>query len=92
MTAADWEEGLDGLYDAHERVLTDSDARGPSLLVVTQLPSRRWHVRQVLHDDAGDHDWSLTAEVDLTLCDEVGDLVLVTTSLSETGFETSGAG
>ena len=49
-------------------------------------------MRQVLHDDAGDHDWSLTAEVDLALCDEVGDLVLVTTSLSETGFETSGAG
>ena len=92
LTAADWEEGLDGLYDAHERVLTDSDARGPSLLVVTELPGRRWHVRQVLHDDAGDHDWSLTAEVDLALCDEVGDLVLVTTSLSETGFETSGAG
>ncbi len=85
MTADDWELALDGLYGAHSDVRTDADARGPSLLVVTELPGRRWHVRQVLHDEAADHDWSLVAIVDLALCDEVGDLVLLTTALEETG-------
>ena len=85
MSADDWNDALDGLYGQHTDVLTDSDARGPSLLVVTELPGRRWHVRQVLHDEAADHDWSLVADVDLNLCDEVGDLVLLTTALEETG-------
>jgi superfamily II RNA helicase len=34
--------------------------------------SRRWRVRQILHDPEGDHDWSITAEVDLDASDEAG--------------------
>ena len=83
MAEADWNAALDELYEAHDHVLTDAAARGPGLFVVTET-GRRWHARQVLHDEAGDHDWSVTAEIDLDLCDEVGDLVMVTASLGET--------
>ena len=37
----------------------------------TQQPDR-WAVRQIFDDPAGDHDWGITAEVDLAESDELG--------------------
>ncbi len=71
-----WDEALDAYYDEHEEVLLDLDARGPGMLVVSELAGRRWEVRQVLADPEGNHDWSILAEVDLAASDEAGDLVL----------------
>ena len=31
-----------------------------------------WTVRQILDDPAGDHDWGITAEIDLDTSDELG--------------------
>jgi hypothetical protein len=39
--------------------------------VIDEHPGR-WVVRQVLDDPAGDHDWAITAEVDLAASDEQG--------------------
>jgi len=36
------------------------------------VQGRTWHVRQVLDDPEGDHDWAITAEVDLDASDELG--------------------
>ena len=48
-------------------------ARAPLMLAVTEEHApRRWHVRQVLDDPAGDRDWGITAEVDLEASDEEG--------------------
>jgi hypothetical protein len=48
---------------------------------VSELAGRRWEVRQVIDDPAGNHDWSILAEVDLAASDETGDLVMRTLSL-----------
>lgn len=42
---------------------------------------RAWVVRQVLDDPAGDHDWILTAVVDLDASDEAGTAVLTVSSV-----------
>jgi hypothetical protein len=61
--------------------LAAADARGPALLVVTEA-GREWRLRQIIDDPAGDHDWAITAEVDLDECDEAGELVLRTTGFA----------
>jgi hypothetical protein len=50
-------------------------ARSAGLVVIERLADK-WHVRQVFDDPAGDHDWGLSVEVDLTESDEAGEPVL----------------
>ncbi|MFN3865964.1 MAG: DEAD/DEAH box helicase [Demequina sp.] len=40
------------------------------------LPQGAWVVRQVIDDPAGDHDWAITAAVDLDASDEAGSPVI----------------
>ena len=40
------------------------------------VPAGTWLVRQVLDDPAGDHDWAITASVDLAASDEAGEPVV----------------
>ncbi len=54
---------------------TGPAARGPSMVTITEEPER-WIVRQVLDDPAGDRDWAITAEIDLTASDEEGAAVV----------------
>jgi hypothetical protein len=75
-----WEDVLDDYFDEHDDIGTGPDARGPALLLV-EAESGRWAVQQILDDPDGDHDWRITAEVDLAASDEEGELVL-----SVTGF------
>ena len=70
-----WAQALDPFYDDHDEVLTGAPARGPALFQVTPGPTS-WHVRQVLDDPAGDHDWRIDAVVDLSASDEAGEVVL----------------
>jgi hypothetical protein len=35
-----------------------------------------WEVQQIIDDPEGNHDWRITATVDLDASDEAGDLVL----------------
>ena len=81
MSYGDWDRALDAYYDEHDRIGLGADARGPALLVI-QEAGRRWSVRQILDDPAGNHDWSITAVIDLDACDAAGDLVV-----HVTGFE-----
>jgi len=46
-----------------------------------RLPSRAWLARQVIDDPAGDHDWVMTAVVDLDASDEAGVAVVSVTSV-----------
>ncbi len=59
---------------------TGPQARGPGLFRVTEEPDL-WVVEQILDDPDGDHDWRITAELDLPATDEAGELVLVVTGL-----------
>jgi hypothetical protein len=67
-----WGEVVQAYFAEHAEVGTGADARGPALLVVDTGDPRRWRVRQILDDPAGDHDWGFDAEVDLDASDEEG--------------------
>jgi hypothetical protein len=54
------------------------DARGPALFRVEDH-GRTWQVRQVFDDPEGDHDWGITATVDLDASDELGSAVVQVT-------------
>ena len=75
-----WQEAIEDYFAEYDSIGTGSDARGPALLQITREPGR-WLVRQVVDDPEGDHDWAITAEVDLAASDEAGEAVV-----SVTGF------
>ncbi|MFC7328924.1 DEAD/DEAH box helicase [Marinactinospora rubrisoli] len=74
-TADEWEEALAGYYAEHDELGTGPDARGPRMLLVEERADV-WEVRQIFDDPAGDHDWGISAEVDLAASDEEGRAVL----------------
>jgi hypothetical protein len=83
-----WEEALEPYFAEHgaagTAIGTGPDARGPQLLTITEEP-QRWLVRQVLDDPAGDHDWAISAEVDLAASDEEGAAVVWVTAVEPLG-------
>jgi hypothetical protein len=84
--ASAWEEALEGYFDVHDEIGTGSDARGPALLMIDQQPGQ-WAVRQIFDDPAGDHDWGISAVVDLDASDEAGSAVLRITDVGQlSGF------
>ncbi|MDQ3476101.1 MAG: DUF3516 domain-containing protein, partial [Actinomycetota bacterium] len=77
-----WAVALETYFEAHDQISTGPDARGPGLLMIEQLPDR-WLVRQIFDDPAGDHDWGISAEVDLAASDEAGVAVVRVTAVNE---------
>jgi hypothetical protein len=75
-----WRDALAGYYADHAGIGTGPDARGPALLVIDTRPGR-WTVRQILDDPAGDHDWGISAEVDLAASDTAGTAVVHITAV-----------
>ena len=73
--AARWSAAMKEYHAEHDDLLTGADARGPGLLLIDAEPGR-WRVRQIFDDPAGDHDWGISAEVDLAGSDEAGDAVI----------------
>jgi hypothetical protein len=71
----DWGAALDAYYEEHDEILTGPNARGPGLLLIDTEPGL-WRVRQIIDDPAGDHDWGITAQVDLHTSDEEGRAVI----------------
>jgi len=88
-----WDAAIEEYYAEHDTVLTDGDARGPSLLVIGEervgepagaeegTPARLRDVRQTIHDPAGHHDWVIDGVIDCDASDEAGELVLATTAM-----------
>jgi superfamily II RNA helicase len=66
-----WAAALEPYFDEHDEIGIDADARGPALLIINE-GQQRWTVRQILDDPAGDHDWGISAEIDLAASDEIG--------------------
>ncbi|MBF6043986.1 DUF3516 domain-containing protein [Streptomyces sp. NRRL B-1677] len=72
-----WAEAMDAYWDEYDDLGTGPDARGPKLLRIEEKPEDGlWRVRQTFADPGGDHDWGITAEVDLTASDEEGRAVV----------------
>jgi len=67
----DWDDALEKYYAEYNDIGTDSDARSAAMLTVTE-GAAVWTVRQVFADPEGDHDWGITATVDLAESAELG--------------------
>ncbi|MFW8745842.1 DUF3516 domain-containing protein, partial [Mesorhizobium japonicum] len=63
----------------HDEIRTDADARSAAMVQVDETPAGdpgTWRVRQVLSDPEGDHDWGITASVDLAASADQGSAVV----------------
>jgi hypothetical protein len=78
--AEEWASALEPYFAEHASILTGANARGPALFGV-QVEPTRWQVRQIIDDPAGDHDWGISAVVDLTASDEAGEAVVHITAV-----------
>ncbi len=69
--AAEWASALEPYFDEHDSIETGADARGPAMVMI-DAGRDVWRVRQIIDDPAGDHDWGISAEVDLAESDVIG--------------------
>ncbi len=80
--ADDWATSLEEYFEVHDEIGTGPDARGPGMLIIDERPET-WAVRQIFDDPAGDHDWGISAVVDLAASDEAGSAVLRITDVGQ---------
>jgi superfamily II RNA helicase len=87
--AAGWDAALDAYFAEHEEIRTGPDARSTALLIIDETggpdherPARAWAVQQILDDPAVDHDWRISAMVDLDASDEAGEAVVTVTGVA----------
>jgi hypothetical protein len=73
-----WADALDPYFDEYDTdatsgplIGTDADARGSAMLMITE-GTTQWLARQILADPAGDHDWGISATIDLAESNEQG--------------------
>jgi superfamily II RNA helicase len=79
-----WADALARYRAAHGTIGTGPDARSPAMLLIDEgAAPRRWAVTQIIDDPEGDHDWRITAVVDLDASDDVGDAVVHVTGVGE---------
>ena len=85
--AGAWEDAVEAYFAEHDDLGTGPDARGPQYFALDEHPegvpsgARLWRVRQIFDDPEGDHDWGISAEVDLGASDEAGEAVVRVTSV-----------
>jgi hypothetical protein len=79
-----WGDAMDKYWDEYEDLGTGPDARGPKLLLIEEEPQHGlWRVRQIFADPNGDHDWGISAEIDLAASDEEGRAVVRVTDVGQ---------
>jgi hypothetical protein len=77
-----WAEALEPYFDEHADIGTGADARGPGLLII-EKERNYWSARQIFDDPAGDHDWGISAVIDLDASDEAGTAVIRVTAVGQ---------
>ena len=73
-----WQDTLDDLYEAHDEIRTDAQARSTDYFSIDQQGESRnhtWKVRQIFDDVEGDHDWGIAGIIDLDATQESGQVV-----------------
>ncbi|GAB3165468.1 DEAD/DEAH box helicase [Myceligenerans halotolerans] len=87
MDADAWADALDPLFEEQgdDAIGIGPEARAASLVTVlepgaelpdgSRVPEGTWWVRQVLDDADGNHDWAVTAGIDLAASDEAGQVM-----------------
>ena len=82
-TADDWAGGARRRTSSeHPAIQTGANARGPQMLIIDERAAAGLDVRQILDDPAGDHDWAITAEVDLDRSDALGEAAITITGMA----------
>jgi len=79
-----WEESMEDYFAEHADLGVGPDARGPAMLII-EAGRDTWNVRQIFDDPAGDHDWGISAEIDLAESDQVGAAVIRVISVGQVG-------
>ncbi|MDJ0335463.1 DUF3516 domain-containing protein [Salinibacterium sp. G-O1] len=83
--AADaWADAMDAYFDEHDTLGFGGNARGPAMIMITE-GAQQWTVRQIFDDPAGDHDWGISATIDLAESAEQGLAVVRVTSIGMIG-------
>jgi superfamily II RNA helicase len=77
-----WADAVEDYFEEFDELGTGPDARGPKLLIIEELPGT-WRVRQIFDDPQDDHDWGISAEVDLAASDEAGTAVIRVTDVGQ---------
>jgi hypothetical protein len=77
-----WRDALERYFDEYDRIGIGADARNPALLHIDKHADR-WLVRQVFDDPEDDHDWAISAEVDLVASDQAGEAILRVTDVRQ---------
>ncbi|MBM6405896.1 DUF3516 domain-containing protein [Phycicoccus sp. CSK15P-2] len=87
LPADAWQEAHAEYLTEYDEVGTGPGARGPALFTVDEGEDGdgTWTVTQILDDPEGDHDWRITAELDLAATDEAGEPALTVTAFAPTG-------
>lgn len=80
--AVEWEAALEEYFEEYDEIGIGPDARGPALLLI-EKETEVWRVRQIFDDPAGDHDWGISAEVDLAASDDAGSAVVRITAVDQ---------
>lgn len=80
LSEEEWQAARAGYLAEYDDIGTGPQARGPGLFRVTEEEDH-WVVEQILEDPDGDHDWRITAELDLAATDEAGEVVLTVTGV-----------
>ncbi|GAA1005931.1 DEAD/DEAH box helicase [Streptomyces sp. F-3] len=79
-----WGAAMDKYWEEYDDLGTGPDARGPKLLLIEEEPQNGlWRVRQIFDDPDGDHDWGISAEVDLAASDAEGRAVIRVTDVGQ---------
>jgi superfamily II RNA helicase len=82
--AAEWEAALAPYFEQHGELGTGPAARGPAMLLIE--PGKEfWRVRQIFDDPAGDHDWGISAEIDLAASDSTGTAAITILAVAPLG-------
>jgi superfamily II RNA helicase len=82
FTADRWASAMDDYYDVHDSVGIGPHARSAALLILEETPTV-WRARQIFDDPAGDHDWGISAEIDLAASNEAGVAVVTIVAVDQ---------
>ncbi|MCU1525102.1 MAG: box helicase, partial [Microbacteriaceae bacterium] len=66
-----WADAMDAYFRVHNNLGTGPDARSSAMLIVDE-GAERWAVRQIFDDPAGDHDWGISATIDIAESNAAG--------------------
>ncbi|MBR7742509.1 DUF3516 domain-containing protein [Phycicoccus sp. BSK3Z-2] len=81
LTADAWQDAAAEYASEYDGIGTGPSARGPAFFGV-ETGDGAWTVTQIVEDPEGDHDWRITAELDLAATDEAGEPALVVTAFA----------